>query len=194
MTGPTQIGRPTDGRLLPPGGAQPPGGWFLRAVGAVSTLAGWFSAAMLVAAVAVTCQMIFVRFVLNESTIWQTELVVYLVIAATLIGLPYVQHLRGHVNVDLVPIAMKSRPRFVLAVVTLAATIVITFLMLWYGVDYWLYVWDRGWRSGTVWDVELWLPYLAMPIGFGLLLLQLAADFVALVTGAEKPFGLEGEN
>ena len=53
---------------------------FLRAVAAISTLAGWFSAAMIVAAVAITCQMIFVRFVLNGSTIWQTEAVIYLVI------------------------------------------------------------------------------------------------------------------
>ena len=71
---------------------------FLRFVAAISTLAGWCSAAMIVAAVAITCQMIFVRFVLNGSTFWQTEAVIYLMVAATLIGLPYVQKLRGHVN------------------------------------------------------------------------------------------------
>jgi len=38
---------------------------FLRLVAALSTLAGWCSAAMIVAAIAITCQMIFVRFVLN---------------------------------------------------------------------------------------------------------------------------------
>ncbi|MDJ0823842.1 MAG: TRAP transporter small permease subunit, partial [Paracoccaceae bacterium] len=76
---------------------------FLRIVAAISTVAGWCSAGMIVAAVAITCQMIFVRFVLNGSTVWQTEAVIYLVIAATLVGLPYVQRLRGHVNVDLIP-------------------------------------------------------------------------------------------
>jgi hypothetical protein len=35
------------------------------------------SAAMIVISVLITCQMIFVRFVLNQSTIWQTEAVVY---------------------------------------------------------------------------------------------------------------------
>ncbi|MCR9060725.1 MAG: TRAP transporter small permease, partial [Rhodobacteraceae bacterium] len=52
---------------------------FLRAVAAISTLAGWCSATMIVAAVAITCQMIFVRWVLNASTVWQTEAVIYLV-------------------------------------------------------------------------------------------------------------------
>jgi TRAP-type mannitol/chloroaromatic compound transport system permease small subunit len=67
---------------------------------------------MIVAAVAITCQMIFVRFVLNGSTVWQTEAVIYLVIAATLVGLPYVQRLRGHVNVDLVPLSCRHGPGF----------------------------------------------------------------------------------
>lgn len=91
--------------------AQTGGNPFLRAVAALSTLAGWTSAAMIVAAVAITCQMIFIRFVLNGSTVWQTEAVIYLMIAATLIGLPYVQRLRGHVNVDLIPIALPKGAR-----------------------------------------------------------------------------------
>ncbi len=154
---------------------------FLRAVAAISTLAGWCSAAMIVCAVAITCQMIFVRFVLNASTVWQTEAVVYLVIAATLIGLPYVQRLRGHVNVDLIPLSLSKGPRMVLAVVTLSVSILIVAVMLFYGYEYWHFAWERGWRSDTVWGVRLWIPYLALPIGFGLLLLQLVADLVSVL-------------
>lgn len=163
----------------------------LRAVAAISTLAGWCSAAMIVAAVAITCQMIFVRWVLNGSTVWQTEAVIYLVIAATLVGLPYVQRLRGHVNVDLIPLSLPPRARFALSLLTSALSIVIISIMLWYGYEYWHFAWDRGWRSDTVWGVRLWIPYLAIPIGFGLLLLQLIADLVAVLTGTDKPFGLE---
>lgn len=164
---------------------------FLRAVAAISTLAGWCSSAMIVAAVAITCQMIFVRFVLNGSTVWQTEAVIYLVIAATLVGLPYVQRLRGHVNVDLIPLSLGPRARFLLAMLTSVLSIVIVSIMLWYGFEYWHFAWDRGWRSDTVWGVRLWIPYLSIPIGFGLLLLQLIADLVAVLTGTDKPFGLE---
>lgn len=163
---------------------------FLRGVAALSTLAGWVSAAMIVAAVAITCQMIWVRFVLNGSTVWQTESVIYLVIAATLIGLPYVQRLRGHVNVDLVPLSLPMGARKGLAVVTLGLSISIVAVMLWYGFEYWHFAWDRGWKSDTVWGVRLWIPYAAIPVGFALLLLQLVADLVALLTGVEAPFGL----
>lgn len=164
---------------------------FLRFVAAISTFAGWCSAGMIVAAVGITCQMIFIRFVLNGSTIWQTEAVIYLVVAATLIGLPYVQRLRGHVNVDLVPLALPPGPRKFLAVITLSISILIVGIMLYYGYDYWHFAWERGWRSDTVWGVRLWIPYLSLPVGFGLFLLQLIADLVAVITDVDQPFGLE---
>ena len=164
---------------------------FLRFVAALSTLAGWCSAGMIVAAVAITCQMIIVRFVLNQSTIWQTEAVIYLVIAATLVGLPYVQRLRGHVNVDLVPLALPMGARKLLCYVTLSVSILIVAVMLFYGYEYWHFAWERGWRSDTVWGVRLWIPYLSIPVGFGLLMLQLIADLVAVIIGVDKPFDLE---
>ena len=164
---------------------------FLRVVAAISTLAGWCSAAMIVIAVFITCQMIFIRFVLNGSTVWQTEAVIYLVVAATLIGLPYVQRLRGHVNVDLIPLALPIGARKILAYITLSVSILIVGVMLFYGYEYWHFAWERGWRSDTVWGVRLWIPYLSIPIGFGLLFLQLVADLVAVILGIDKPFGLE---
>ncbi len=91
-------------------------GAFLRAVDALSGFCGLLAALMIVASVLITCQMIVVRFVLNQSTVWQTEMVIYLMIGATLIGLPYVQKLRGHVNVDLLPIWLGNRARRLLAV------------------------------------------------------------------------------
>ncbi|MVO18104.1 TRAP transporter small permease [Parasedimentitalea huanghaiensis] len=164
---------------------------FLRAVAAISTLAGWVSAAMIVTAVAITCQMIFIRFVLNGSTVWQTEAVIYLVISATLVGLPYVQRLRGHVNVDLIPLMLPKPARKALAILTLSASIVIVAIMLWYGYEYWHFAWARGWRSDTIWGVRLWIPYLALPFGFALFLLQLVADLVAVLLKIDQPFGLE---
>lgn len=166
---------------------------FLIVVSWLSTLAGWCSAAMIVAAVIITCQMIFIRFVLNGSTVWQTEAIIYLVIAATLIGLPYVQLLRGHVNVDLVPLALSMRNRFFLAIFTSILSILMVSIILFYGIEYWHFAWSRGWTSDTIWAVPLWIPYLSIPLGFGIFLLQLIADLVAVVVGVDKPFSLEGD-
>ncbi|MEH6647018.1 TRAP transporter small permease [Sulfitobacter sp.] len=164
---------------------------FLRFVAALSTLAGWCSAAMIVAAVVITCQMIFIRFVMNGSTVWQTEAVIYLAIGSTLVGLPYVQRLRGHVNVDLIPLALAPRARYVMAIFTLSLSIAMVAIMLWYGFEFWHLAWERNWKSDTIWGVRLWIPYAALPIGFALFLLQLIGDLVAIILKIEKPFGLE---
>jgi TRAP-type C4-dicarboxylate transport system permease small subunit len=117
--------------------------------------------------------------------------VIYLMIAATLLGLSYVQRLRGHVNVDLIPLAVPRRMRKGLAVVTLTLSIAIVAVMLWYGYEFWHVAWARGWKSDTVWGIDLWIPYLAIPVGLGLFLLQLVADLVALLLNIDAPFGLE---
>ena len=162
----------------------------LRLIDRLSDLSGLIAAAMILVAVLVTCQMIWVRAVLNGSTVWQTEVVIYLMIGATLLGLPYVQRLRGHGNVDLLPIWLHGGPRRALAVAVLVASIAVVALMAWHGVEMWWVAWDRGWTSETVWAAPLWIPYLAMPVGFGLYLLQLLADLARVSTGRDRPFGL----
>ncbi|MEQ8824702.1 MAG: TRAP transporter small permease [Filomicrobium sp.] len=163
----------------------------IRLIAFLSLICGVVAAFMIVIAVAITCQMIWIRFVMNQSTIWQTEAVVYLMIGATMIGLPYVQRLRGHVNVDLLPLMLPPLLRRLLAIVTLGLALLIIGVMAFYGFEMWHLAWERGWTSDTVWAVSLWIPYLALPIGFGLYFLQLAADLFAVLTGDEKPFGIE---
>jgi len=76
---------------------------FIRLVTALSRLCGVLAALMVLTSVLVVCQMVVTRYGLRASTTWQTEFVTYLLIAATLIGSPYVLLTRGHVNIDLIP-------------------------------------------------------------------------------------------
>ena len=166
---------------------------FLKMVNHLSHVCGVVASAMIVVAVIVTCQMLWVRFVLNDSTIWQTEAVTYLVISATLLGLPYVQHLRGHVNVNLLPMLLPAKFRKAFAIFTLLLTLAIVTIIAFYGYEMWYMAWDGGWKSDTVWGVSLYIPYLAMPVGFALYGLQLVADIYALIANIDQPFGLEGD-
>ncbi len=162
-------------------------GW-MRAVDALSGVCGAVAATMILVAVLLTCQMIWVRTVNNASTVWQTETVIYLMIGATLLGLPYVQRWRGHVNVDLLPRLLPPAAARGLAVLTLGVAILVIGVMLRYGYEMWHVAWERGWRSDTVWGPPLWIPYVALPIGFALYLVQLVSDLVAVATGVDAPF------
>lgn len=176
-----------------PGARRPGGlvGLYIRIVHALSRLCGIISAALIAASVAVVCQLVFMRYVLNASTIWQTELVVYMMIAATLVGTPYVQLIRGHVNVDLLPLYLGRRARMALALLCMALGIAVSGILGWYGLTLTLEALHGGWTSDTIWAVPLWLPYLALPVGFLILTLQYVADLLAVLTGRERPFGIE---
>ena len=165
-------------------------GSFVRCVRLVSRLCGYVAAALIAISVCIVCQMVFVRFVLNENTIWQTDFVTYGLVAATFIGSPYVLMLRGHVNVDLLPLHLAPRGRFWLAVASMLLAMAFCIVLAILTSQYWLEAWSQHWLSNTMWRVRLWIPYASMPIGLWIVTLQYVAEFHLLVTGREPPFGI----
>lgn len=164
---------------------------YIRFVALISRLCGIAAALMVLISVLVVCQMVFVRYVLEASSYWQTEFVTYLLLAATLIGSPYVLLTRGHVNVDLLPIYLGQRWRMVLAYLAALISLGFCLVLTWSGWHLWYEAWDNRWFSDTIWGVRLWIPYAAIPLGFGILALQYVADILALATGRDAPFGLQ---
>ena len=166
---------------------------FVRTVKWLSIASGFIAAASLAVAVIVVCQMVILRYFLQESTIWQTEFVTYLIVGATFIGSPYVLLLKGHVNVDLLPLYLGHRGRMALALFSSVLSLIFCLLLAWTGFEYLLEAWQGGWRTDTVWAPPLWITIIPLPIGIGLLVLQYLADILCLVTGRELPFGLKAE-
>jgi TRAP-type C4-dicarboxylate transport system permease small subunit len=166
---------------------------FIRSIRMISELCGFTAAAMIAAGVLVVCEMVFVRHVLNQSTIWQTDFVTYCLVAATFVGSPYVLMMRGHVNVDVLPHYLGPRARWWLAVLAGLVTLVFCVLMTVLTFRFWHEAWSNKWVSDTMWRARLWIPYSSMPIGLGILSLQCIADLVGLITGREPPFGIASE-
>lgn len=164
---------------------------FVRGITLLSKLCGIVAAGLIALAVLVVCHMVFVRYVLNENTIWQTDFVTYSLVMATFIGSPYLLLSRGHVNVDVVPQFLSTRPRFWLAVASAVMSLAFCAVMTVLGFQLWQEAWESNWVSETMWRVRLWIPYSAMPIGLGLLSLQYVASLYELFIGREVPFGIE---
>ena len=153
---------------------------FIQLVSWLSRIAGVVAAVMIAVAVLVVCQLVFMRYGLGESTYWQVEFVSYLLIGATFIGSPYVLLTRGHVNVDLLPSYLGKRARFFMAMFAASVSLIFCLVLAWTGFTLWYESWALGWHSDSVWAVRLWIPFLAMPIGMGLMSLQYVADMLRL--------------
>jgi TRAP-type C4-dicarboxylate transport system permease small subunit len=163
---------------------------YIRAVNFLSRVAGVIAAFFIAAAVLVICDIVVERYVLNLTTIWQLDVVGYSVVGATFIGSAYVLMTKGHVNVEILPLYIPARARYWLALITMLLGLAFC-MVLWVLCTKFFYeAWSEGWRSNTVWRARLWIPYLAMPIGLGLLVLQYIADLICLLTGRAYPFGI----
>jgi TRAP-type C4-dicarboxylate transport system permease small subunit len=162
---------------------------FIAAVRLISQICGVIAAVLTAAAVVVVCQMVFVRYVLNQNTIWQTDFVTYSLVAATFIGGPYVLLTKGHVNVDVLPIFVGPRARYWLAFTATTISLAFALIMTVLTFQFWHEAWENNWVSDTMWRARLWIPYGSMPLGLGVLMLQYVADFIELVTGRAVPFG-----
>jgi TRAP-type C4-dicarboxylate transport system permease small subunit len=163
---------------------------FIRGITVLSQICGVFAAGAIAASVVIVCEMVFIRYVLNETTIWQTDFVTFSIVAATFIGSPYLLLNRGHVNVDVLPIYLGQKGRYRLALASMLMSFAFCAVMTVLTSQFWYEAWENNWRSESMWRARLWIPYAAMPIGLGLLSLQYVAELGKLLGGRELPFDL----
>ena len=164
--------------------------YFIRSVEALSRWFGYFAAVLLAVAVIVVCHMVFMRFVLHESTSWQTEFVTYTLLASTFLGAPWVLLKKGHVNVELLPLMLGPKARFSMALFAYTVSFALCAILTWYSFEFWYEAWEEGWSSDTIWGPKLWKVYLSMPVSFFLISLQYVVDILSLITGGCRPFGI----
>jgi TRAP-type C4-dicarboxylate transport system permease small subunit len=167
---------------------------FIAVVKRTSQGCGIFAALLVGSAVLVVCQMVVLRYFLSASTIWQTEFVTFSLVGATFIGGPYVALVKGHVNIDLLPMHVGHGARLRLALFASSVALLFSAVVFVTGLQLWLEAWEGGWRTDTIWSLPLWIPYLPMPVGFGLLALQYLVDILCLLKGDEMPFGIQPED
>ena len=166
---------------------------YIKAVAFLSRVAGVAAAFLIGIAVFVICDMVIERYGLNRTTIWQIDVVTYSIVAATFVGSAYVLMTRGHVNVEVLPLHLSGRPRYWLALFSTLFAMSFCVVLFILCTLYWYEAWSKDWHSDTVWRARLWVPYLAMPVGLGLLVLQYVAELLCLVTGRVPPFGISEE-
>lgn len=152
---------------------------FVRAVRGLSTVGGIVAVGLLLVALATVCHLVFMRYVLGASAIWQHETVSFSLIGATFIGAPYVLMTKGHVNVDLLDHYVNDGARRLLSIAASLVTIAFCGLIAWLSYGWWWEAWVGDWHNETVWAPPLWIPYAAMPIGMTLLTLQALTDLLS---------------
>ncbi len=163
---------------------------FIWAVNTLSRAAGVTAALFIALAVFVIGDMVIERYIFNLTTVWQIDVVTYAVVAATFVGSPYVLLTRGHVNVDVLPIFLAPRARYWLSMVANSIALAFCIVVFILCTKFWYEAFSQNWLSNTVWRSRLWIPYLAMPVGLGLIVLQYIVEIICVATERTPPFNI----
>ncbi|WP_048495576.1 TRAP transporter small permease subunit [Marinobacter subterrani] len=156
-----------------------PGG-YIRCMDAISVASAILAGALLALGVLSVVHMVFMRYVMGESTVWQTEFTTFAISASMLLGTPYVLKTGGHVAVTVLPDALKGLPKRLMRIS--ASLVGLAFcLALAYGCWYYFYeAYAADWTTGTVWNPPLWPAILPVAVGASLLSLQYVAEILRL--------------
>lgn len=160
---------------------------YVLAVGNASRGLAIVATALIIASMLVICQMITMRYLLRQPTIWQTDFVIFSATAAMFLGAPYVLLKGGHVGVDVVEMMVGDRTRAVLRVLASLLGLLFCTVML---VATWIQfhdAWAGNWKHSSVWAPPLWVPLAALPVSFAMLCLQYVAQLVTLLTALRAP-------
>ncbi|MEE3170185.1 MAG: TRAP transporter small permease [Pseudomonadota bacterium] len=153
-------------------------GGYIRLMDTLSVAVAIVAGFLLSLGVLSVVHMVFVRYVMGESTIWQTEFTTFAITASMLLGTPYVLKTGGHVAVTVLPDALHGLPKRLMRIA--ASLVGLAFcLALAYGCWYYFYeAYAFDWTTGTVWNPPLWPAILPVAVGASLLSLQYVAEIL----------------
>lgn len=163
-----------------------------RAIAALEDAAMVVVVAALFAVMAVTVADVVMRYGFNAPLPFAYDLITqYLLVAAFFLALSYTLRAGGHMNVDMLLVAIRSpRARAALRAIGDALAIVFFLALLYAGWSTAHDSWVRGDRLTGPLPWPVWLSQVFVPLGVALLLLRLgyrvAADVAELVTPSQR--------
>jgi TRAP-type C4-dicarboxylate transport system permease small subunit len=150
----------------------------VRAVEAASRAGGYAAGAVVFLLMLLIAAGVFSRRVLGAPLLAVDEVSGYLLLAIVFLGLAYTMRAGGHIRADIVLAHVPLRARAVLETVAtlLAGGFAATLL-----AGSWILVaeyYARGTLSFKYLQIPLWIPATLLPVGTGLLFLQLVAQLL----------------
>lgn len=137
-------------------------------------------------AILVVCHMVVLRYALKLSTTWQSDYIIYSLIAATLISSPYVLSQKGHIKMDFISQFMSLKGSLTLELGASVLGLIFTLILSYKGFALTTEAYRGSWTSDSVWELPLWIPYSALPLGLGVMALQYLADMAQLISRISK--------
>ncbi|HAS88843.1 MAG TPA: TRAP transporter small permease [Desulfovibrio sp.] len=147
----------------------------IRLIEGLSTGGAFLSAAGMLFIVALVVIEIFLRAVLNTSTLVSSEYGGYALVYLILTGLAYTMKEDGLIRINLLTSHFSENSKRIADIISGLIGATITAFALNYTIQMVYETWDLEMTADTIAETPLWIPQLAIPVGLALLLLQIIA-------------------
>ncbi len=139
----------------------------------------WFCSFIIVTTIIAAVWEVIVRYVFNRPTLWSFDYETLSAATVFVLTAGYVEYMRGHIRVDILYLKLNSSPKFVVdTFIILPQMLLVAFIIVYTGSNYAaksISIWERGYGA---WPVPFWPIKLCIPIGAGLLFLQVITNFL----------------
>jgi len=152
---------------------------FVRAVDALNTAIGRFTALLLIPLTAVVFYEVLMRKIFNAPTSWAFEMTIYIYGFHFMMAMGVTYLHDKHVRIDVITLQLPSKAQLVLRLITFWI-IFLPFVgaMLWAGTEYAAKSWMQWEHSWSAWKPPLYPFKTIIPVSLLLLLLQGMANFI----------------
>ncbi len=127
------------------------------------------------------------RKVFNDPTIWVDEVARFFQVWAVYLAAAHILKRRDMIVVEIIPVEGHPLRRKILDSITLAVIGIFSLVATWYGLQIVMESVQMGRHTSTMLAAPKWMTESAIPVGFGLLLAQVLAEFVKLWRGDDIP-------
>ncbi|MFC2009221.1 TRAP transporter small permease subunit [Chloroflexota bacterium] len=144
-----------------------------------SLLLGRLGLAIMVALISLE---VVARYVFKHSLGGVDEFSGYLLVAVVFLGLASTAGSDAHIRVEIVTTRLQAQRQRWLRVATMVLFLGFCIILTKLSYDFAAYNYVRHLRSSYIWRTPLWIPVSAMPVGFAMLSVVLAARLASLIS------------
>lgn len=150
--------------------------------GALSALCKWMCVLVMTCMLVIISSQVALRNLFLLPMSWAQELSQYMMIYLALFGSVFVLHEKGHLHVDTLVILFPDGLQRAIRAAILALQATFFAAIVWYSIG------ALGYAANVQaisLGVSMWMPYLALPVAFGLMLLETLFQFIDALRGCE---------
>jgi len=144
----------------------------MRIIDRIGDYTGKLAACLFCATGAMIAYEVLARYFFTAPTIWAAELSQLCLLWGTFLGMARPLHRNEHIRITILTGSLGPRAQRAAEIVSLLFIAAFALVVVWYGTEIALDSFGRGRSTGTMLNIPNWWSEAAVPLGFGLLLLQ----------------------